>query len=84
MKCPYCDTEMKEGVISGSGRKRVCWKEGDDPPTMWEHIRRKGELQCVSYDFPAILGVPTIFQIGAVYCERCRLMMFKTDIWDRD
>jgi len=26
---------------------------------------------------------PRRFNIGAVYCERCRLMMFKTDIWDK-
>ncbi len=53
-------------------------KEGDDSSTTWERFRGKGELQCVYYS-----RIPRRFNIGAVYCERCRLMMFKTDIWDK-
>lgn len=44
MKCPYCGSEMKEGVISGDCREKICRKEGDYSSTTWERFRGKGEL----------------------------------------
>ena len=25
MKCPYCNNEMKKGILSGDGRSKVRW-----------------------------------------------------------
>lgn len=32
MKCPYCDQEMRPGVLNGDGRSAVRWKEGSKKP----------------------------------------------------
>lgn len=78
MKCPYCGGEMILGIISGDGHERLHWKSGDTRASIGERMRKKGSLENVQY----FVSLTPVFEIDAVYCEKCQLMMFKTGIRD--
>ena len=73
MKCPFCDREMKKGIISGDGRGRVYWKSGDKKAGLADKLVGTGQLTAVKYSL-------AVFTIESYYCEACKKMIFETDI----
>lgn len=73
MKCPYCEKEMLQGLLSGDGRSGVYWKEGDKKPTVFEKMGGSFRVTAVKYSLPS-------FSIEAYYCPDCKKMIFDTDI----
>lgn len=72
MLCPYCDTEMKKGVLTGDGRSKVRWHENGEKIGMVDKISGVGMIDA-KYTL-------TTFEIESYYCENCHKMIFDTDI----
>ncbi len=75
MKCPFCDKEMQQGIISGDGRSNVTWESEAKKISAFDRF------------FGIGVGVVTAakrsltkFRIEASYCDICRKMIFDTDI----
>ncbi len=73
MKCPYCNQEMQEGIISGDGRSGVYWKTGDKKANFMDMLGGTGKIEAVKYTLAS-------FTIDANYCAACKKMIFETDI----
>lgn len=73
MKCPYCDKDMLNGIISGDGRSGVYWKAGDTKANFMDKLGGTGRIKAVKYTLAT-------FTIEAYYCTTCKKMMFETDI----
>ncbi|MBQ5311948.1 MAG: hypothetical protein ILP19_07920 [Oscillospiraceae bacterium] len=74
MKCPYCDSEMQKGMITGDGRSAVKWQADGDKPNVLDRIFGSGDLTAAKIS--ALSG----FKIDADYCAKCHKMIFDTDI----
>ncbi len=73
MKCPYCEKEMKKGILYGDGRSKVHWNEGDKKLPALEGLVGKGCLTAVKYSLAT-------FTIESYYCKSCKKMMIETEI----
>lgn len=73
MKCPFCEQEMIEGVMSGDGRSRVYWETPGNQLSFIDVIAGKGQVKNVEYSL-------TKFKIKGDYCPRCKKMIFDTNI----
>ena len=73
MKCPYCDREMRLGTLSGDGRKKLHWKEGNKKPSFGDLIAGIGQVKGVRYGLAS-------FKIDAWYCKNCRKIIMDTEV----
>ncbi len=73
MICPYCNKEMKKGVLSGDGRSTVSWKEGDKKANFWDKIGGVCNVDAMKYTLAT-------FSAEAHYCPDCKKMIIDTDI----
>lgn len=73
MKCPYCNQEMQNGIISGDGRSKVYWKAGGKKANFTDKLGGTGKLEAVNYSLAT-------FTIEADYCVTCKKIIFETDI----
>ena len=73
MTCPFCGSEMEQGILSGDGRSRVSWKQGDQKTGMMDSIAGIGTVTAARYTL-------TAFTIEAFYCRMCKKMIFDTDV----
>ena len=73
MKCPYCDREMKEGILYGDGRSSVRWNEGDKKVPLIDAMGGKGRLSATEYSL-------TTFTIESYYCDSCEKLIIDTEI----
>lgn len=72
MKCPFCEKEMKKGVISGDGRSRIFWEPQNEKLSVMDKIVGKGMIDA-EYSLSK-------FKIHAEYCDACKKMIFSTNI----
>ena len=72
MQCPYCNTEMKKGVLTGDGRSKVRWHENGEKIGMVDKLSGVGMIDA-KYTL-------TTFEIESHYCESCHKMIFDTKI----
>lgn len=72
MKCPFCENEMIKGVISGDGRSGVFWEPENEKLGGLEKLVGIGKIDA-KYTL-------TKFKIQADYCDKCKKMIFSTDI----
>lgn len=73
MNCPYCEKEMKKGIISGDGRSGVYWKAGEKRTDFKDKLGGTGKLKAVKYSL-------AVFEIQACYCPKCKKMIFDTEV----
>ena len=73
MTCPFCGSEMEQGILSGDGRSRVSWKQGDRKTGVTDRIAGIGTVTAASHTL-------TAFTIDAFFCRRCKKMIFATDV----
>ncbi|MBE6901283.1 MAG: hypothetical protein E7478_02305 [Ruminococcaceae bacterium] len=73
MICPFCDKEMLKGTMSGDGRTRIRWKEGDKPMGIFEGIGGIGLVTAAKYTWGA-------FAIKTYFCRKCKKMIIDTDV----
>ena len=73
MTCPFCGGEMETGILSGDGRSKVSWKQGDRKTGVTDRIAGIGTVTAARYTL-------TAFTIEALYCRRCKKMIFDTDV----
>ncbi len=73
MKCPYCNQEMENGIISGDGRSGVFWKKGDKKAGFMDRLGGAGKIEAAKYTL-------TTFTMEANYCPACKKMIIDTDI----
>ena len=73
MKCPYCDREMKQGILYGDGRSRVRFNEGHGKVPFFDSLTGTGSVTAVKYSM-------TTFKIEAGYCDFCKKMVIDTDV----
>ena len=72
MKCPFCEGEMKKGVMSGDGRSKVFWEPENEKLGLMDKIVGKGIIDA---DYSL-----TKFKIQSDYCQTCKKMIFTTNI----
>ncbi len=72
MKCPFCEKEMKKGVMSGDGRSKIFWEPQNEKLGVMDKLVGKGMIEA---DYS--LGK---FKIQADYCDCCKKMIFRTNI----
>lgn len=73
MKCPYCNQEMTDGILSGDGRSSVYFKTGDKKANFGDKIGGKGKVEAAKYTLAS-------FTVEASYCAACKKMIFETEI----
>ena len=73
MNCPFCEKEMKKGVLSGDGRGKVRWNEGDERPSLIDRLSEKGCVTTAKYTI-------SNFTIESFYCDSCKKMIIETDL----
>ncbi|MBQ8568511.1 MAG: hypothetical protein IJ446_04765 [Oscillospiraceae bacterium] len=78
MNCPYCNEEMKKGIIAGDGRTPIAWEEENSGKNAFEKFTDKwfagiGRLRAVKYTVGK-------FSIDAFYCPKCKKLIIDTDI----
>ena len=73
MKCPFCENELKKGILYGDGRSKVHWNEGDKKLPILEGMVGKGCLSSAKYSL-------TTFTIESYYCDSCKKMIIETEI----
>lgn len=72
MKCPFCEKEMKKGIISGDGRSKIFWEPQNEKLSVMDKMVGKGMIDA-DYSLAK-------FKIQADYCENCQKMIFSTNI----
>ncbi len=72
MKCPFCEKEMKSGILTGDGRSKIFWEPEDEKPGVMDKIVGKGMIDA-EYSLSK-------FKIQADYCDACKKMIFSTNI----
>jgi len=73
MNCPYCNKEMKKGVVSGDGRSTVIFSEGDKPTKLLDRLDGSGALLSQK-------RILSRFTIDACFCKDCRKLIIDTDV----
>ncbi|MBQ4640914.1 MAG: hypothetical protein IJB69_10440 [Clostridia bacterium] len=73
MKCPYCDQEMRPGVLNGDGRSAVRWKEGSKKTPFFDMLAGIGKVKGVKYKMVS-------FHIDAWYCKDCRKIIMDAEV----
>ncbi len=74
MKCPFCDREMKKGILYGDGRMGgVFWNEGDRKKKFFETMIGMGKITGATTTL-------TTFTIETYFCKNCKKMIFDTDV----
>ena len=73
MKCPFCEKELKKGILYGDGRSKVRWNEGDKKLPILEGLAGKGCLSSAKYTLAT-------FTIESYYCDTCKKMIIETEI----
>ena len=73
MKCPYCGRELQHGILSGDGRSKVRWKEGDQKASFSDAFTDAGTLSAAAYTL-------TAFTMEAYFCKPCQKMILDTDV----
>lgn len=73
MKCPYCDQEMRPGVLNGDGRSAVRWKEGSKKTPFWDRLAGIGKVKGVKYKLVS-------FNMDAWYCKGCRKIIMDAEV----
>ena len=76
--CPYCGGEMISGKIRGDGRSGVKFLRDDAPGDFLSKLDRALWSGAVTAAEFTMLG--TCFFINARFCEKCRKMIFSTDV----
>ncbi|MBR1863354.1 MAG: hypothetical protein IJ806_04640 [Ruminococcus sp.] len=74
MICPYCNKEMKKGILSGDGRSAVTWKEGDKKAGFYDKLGLAG------YTVTAVRRTLAAFTVESYFCPECKKMIFDTDV----
>ncbi len=72
MKCPFCEKEMKKGILSSNDRCKIYWEPENEKLGMMDRIVGKGIVEA-DYSLAK-------FKIKADYCETCKKMIFSTNI----
>ena len=73
MICPFCNEEMKKGLITGDGRQKVRWVSDDESIGVLEKaFTEKGTIDA-KYTM-------TTFSIDSYFCKHCKKMIFDTDV----
>lgn len=76
MKCPYCNKEMEQGIISGDGRYGVYWKTGNKKANIIDKLIGKARvIEAVDYTY-----IRNTFIIKANYCDTCKKILIDTEI----
>ncbi len=73
MICPFCNKEMKKGILSGDGRSMLTWKAGNKKAGFLDKIDGLGRVTAAKRSLSS-------FTIDAYFCSSCRKMIFDTDI----
>lgn len=73
MKCPYCDGEMLHGNLQMDGRSGIHFQQEGKKLTFWDQLAGVGKVITKGRRLWAI-------QIEADYCEKCRKMIFDTEV----
>lgn len=73
MKCPFCEKEMKKGILYGDGRSGVHWNEGSKKVPALEAMVGKGRVTAAKYTLVS-------FTIESFYCDSCKKMVIETDL----
>ena len=64
MICPYCNQEMKEGIIEADGRKSVIWVEKNKKRGLISKIMKK---DCIVLDKASVINC----EVTSHYCNNC-------------
>jgi Domain of unknown function (DUF6487) len=73
-KCPYCDNEMKRGLIESSRGTPLIWRETKVESTKIKNIS-KTFIQRITKRDCIVLEEPGAFKSASViasYCDTCR------------
>lgn len=73
VNCPFCGKEMKKGILSGDGRSKVRWKEGEKKAGVWDALSSSGSVCAVKYTLAS-------FTAEACFCPDCKKLIIDTDI----
>lgn len=73
MKCPYCEGEMLHGHLLCDGRSGIHFQQEGKKLTFWDQLAGVGKV--------ITKGRRTVtIRIEADYCEKCRKMIFDTEV----
>ena len=72
MICPYCENEMKKGILKGDGRCATKFLEDGKKFTFSDLINGTGMIDA-NYSFGT-------FRIEAYHCKNCKKMIINTDV----
>ncbi len=72
MQCPYCKNEMEKGILSGDGRRKVCWHKDGEKIRLIDALVCKGIIEA-NYTWAR-------FEIVSHYCYSCHKMIFDTKV----
>ena len=72
MKCPFCEKEMRKGILSSNDRCKIFWEPENEKLGIMDRMFGKGIVEA-DYSLAK-------FKIQADYCEACKKMIFSTDI----
>jgi len=73
MTCPFCGNNMVKGILSGDGRSRVTWKEGEKKAGAMDKIVGSGIITAARHNLVS-------FTIESFFCRNCKKMIFDTDV----
>lgn len=45
MKCPFCEKEMKKGVMSGDGKSKIFWEPQNEKLGVMDKLVGKGMIE---------------------------------------
>jgi hypothetical protein len=73
MKCPYCEKEMKNGILFGDGRAKVRWQPKEEKIGLLDKmVTEKG---CVDAQYTLAR-----FEIICDYCDSCNKIIIDTKV----
>ena len=73
MICPYCNREMKKGILSGDARHGVHWKEGAKRAGFADNLSGSNTVAAAQCGF-------LLFTIETHFCPDCKKMIIDTDV----
>jgi len=73
MICPYCETEMKKGMLMGDARGRVHWQVSDARGMLDRATSSKKYLKNIKYSLLS-------FKISCDYCSACKKIIMDVEI----
>ena len=76
MNCPYCNGEMRKGILYFDGRSGAHWNEGDAKQSLSKTIGGLGRVMAAK----SYKALSITMTIDSFYCDRCKKMIIDTEI----